>query len=209
MKWIYAFVFAPLFSTLAGCIDGPEASKDSAETGILDTDPTVTDTDTTADTDTTTDDLSPMWDDNVDLEAAITCGDNTFELVTYTVNWGYDAELYMGDTKFSPPWEEAGHMMVETDVSADPNGYSEFSITLDLVDTIGAVTPGESTLFGCDDLVAGAENFSVTFALAVRDDAGEIADCVVFGHDAAGLIAGSVEDLSAPAWVNSDCRVGM
>jgi hypothetical protein len=209
MKWTNIIVLAPVLATMGACIDGPVSSKDPIETGILDTDPTDTDATDTDATDTDVVDISPTWDD-VGLSSwsdTVTCVDDQLTLVMSTLNWGYDAELYLGGTRFDNPWEESGHTLAETDISAEPSGYSQFTAGLSVVTAIADVVPGTTTLFGCDDLLASEENHSVTYALLVRNSDGDVSDCVVFGHDPDSLLAGTVDGLNPPVWVDDACRI--
>ena len=56
----------------------------------------------------------------------------------YTVNWGYGARAFLADTRFDGAWSEE-HELTETDISAEPSGYSEYSLDLTVVATIGEV----------------------------------------------------------------------
>jgi hypothetical protein len=123
------------------------------------------------------------------------------------VNWGYGARAFLADTRFDGAWSEE-HELTETDLSADPSGYSEYSLDLTVVATIGEVGAGTS-IFGCDDLTAGNPMQSVTYVVEVLDIDGSVADCIAFGHDPSGLLANTVPDLTVPQWVlDAGCRVG-
>lgn len=60
---------------------------------------------------------------------------------------------------------------------------------------------GTATALHCQD-----DAGRVTFALSLRDGAGVLRDCAVWGHDAAGVVAGAVPDAAGfdgcvtPAW---------
>jgi hypothetical protein len=195
---------------LLACTDGNGTDNKDTDTDA-DSDTEVMDTDT-MDTDVP-DPPELAWDISGwtgGYADAINCADDNLLLQLRTQRWGYDAEVYLGDTRFDPPWQEAGHLMTETDTSGSDYdvmtgvaGYSVFELDLDNVDTIGEVMPGETTLFGCDDLDPAETNFSITYAAVVYDSGGAVADCIVFGHDADGLIAGTVAGLTPPSWLTA------
>lgn len=211
MKYL-SLAALPLF--LLGCDDGTGSKSTDTDTEV-DTETMDTEMDTEVEVVEPTAELSfdtTGWTDG--WSDAVTCADDVFTLQLRTERWGFDAEVYMGDTRFNPPWEEAGHLMAETDSSGSDYdtttgapGYSVFELELDLVGTIGEVVPGSTTLHGCDDLLADESNFSITYAAAVFKEDGTLADCIVFGHDPAALLDGTADDLAPPSWVDDPlCR---
>ncbi len=154
--------------------------------------------------------MVPDWSGAI----ALNCAANQMTITVETTNWGYDAELYMADTRFTQDYDEV-HTL--DDINPALNGSrSVFSRTLSTNAAFSAVVPDVSSLFKCDagagsgshfKVTQSGGNFMVTYALLVRDVNGSVADCVVFGHNPTLLRTGPIPpDLVPPAWVRASCR---
>lgn len=217
-------LFVGALALTAAC--GNFGGDDDDDTG-LDTD-TGADTDVDTDTDEETDivDVTPEWNTalwNAGWTDAIDCGEGEFTIELETLNWGFDAALYVSQTKFYgafAAWDEL-HTLEETSGSDanDGEGFTVFERTLTLDASISEQTADESTLFGCADIEPGSDA-QVTFAAAVwaeGDDSSsdDPADCIVFGQDPEELLAdgytggtGDGADRSLPGWFNdTNCRI--
>jgi hypothetical protein len=197
------------------CTSGDTKDTDPIDTGApIDTD--TTDTDTT-DTDTPEDtDITPSWDTtSFDITMAMmtdctSVEEGTVSFMIRSDNWGYTPELYIADTRFSKDYDEL-HTLAETDTSPLPTGYSFFERELTAGALFANATPDVNTVIGCRDFDAtSAEEYSVGVALALFDEAGDLADCIVFGYDTDVLFNGELSggQISQPAWLTeANCRV--
>lgn len=219
-------------ATLAACGLG-NGNTDDDDTG-LDTDTADTDDTTETDTDETDIvDVTPEWNEaawSTGWEDFVDCsqsGEVTFS--AETKNWGFDAALYLSQTRFYgafSAWDEL-HTLDEESASGnnDGEGFSVFERTLTTGATTGNQTADTSTLFKCSPGTPSLDpsdsgNFQVSFALAVwgeNDDSStdDPTDCIVFGQDAQELLdngytggTGSGAGRTLPAWFNAtNCRI--
>lgn len=152
----------------------------------------------------------PMWNTDwwvTDWAEAIECGQDEFFITLITENWGYEAEFYMADTAFGKRYEEE-HTFVDFDNGDSPDTWTEFNRGLE-TDAASYIADAR-TKFSCEDGdfdPSDALDFQVTFAAVVYTVDGEVADCIVFGHDPDALLGTVPAGLSPPAWVNAaTCR---
>jgi hypothetical protein len=193
---------------VAACDSGP--STDSKDTDA-DTDSGADTDDSSMMDDTDPVDVTPMWD-VADWTDAITvdCGANSFTLEMRTMNWGYNASFYMGETRFTKDYDEE-HTFVDDENGPDETTYTVFNRTLTTDAAFGSATPDVNTVFNCADGdidPASTTDFQVTFAAVVYEaDGTTLADCVVFGHDPDALLGTVPAALAPPAWVTAaNCR---
>ena len=115
--------------------------------------------------------------------------------------WVFVAET--GDPVYT--YSENHSLNSNADVACNTDATSSAAITVGVA--LADQAQDQSSVFTC------ADNFdvpdSVTTALAVSDDMGNLAACAAFGHDPAGLIAGKPTPLNAPDFDVSICVEGM
>lgn len=194
---------------LGACADGTET--DGNETGDETGSETETDTE-----ETDVEDVTPMWDttswsnwgDGVEVNCTGDGTTGTTNIVLRTDNWGYNAVIYIADTRYGRDYDEE-HTLEQTDLSADdPSGYTVWEREL-TNKTIPSV-PDQSTLFDCWDFdQADSDERSVSIAAAVYDVDDNLTDCIVFGQDPQQILDGNISGgtVSIPSWISDDCRI--
>jgi hypothetical protein len=132
---------------------------------------------------------------------SVSCGEgDRVRLYAETAGWtdGGSALLVETSSGDAAPRSEA-HELVS--VSFDPRGRWD---ELERILAPGAWEPGESTAFACPE---ARDLERMTFAFAVVDLDGRFADCLAFGHDPEGLVAGAYETVRVP-FDPVDCGIG-
>lgn len=159
-----------------------ETDMEETDEETDETDETDVDTDDTDDETVTTFDLSQWatdWKDAITTACASgdTAGDWLLQLRSN--NWSYNAQIWIGETRFSKDYDET-HTMTETDQSTGPDGYSVWELD---IAAGSSFVDGTSSVFACRLINPGdSANFAGTFAVRIDDDMGDLADCIVFGQ---------------------------
>lgn len=137
--------------------------------------------------------LAPLWVTG----ARATCGSGRWRLSLGTTGDAGGVDVFAIDTASPFPWSE-GHALALA--ARDPCGLGdawERTLTAD-----ADYARDASSRFGC----GGASG--LTWAMRVVDPDGQRADCVAFGEDPEGLIAGgyAADYIMTPAFDPTRCR---
>lgn len=120
--------------------------------------------------------------------ASVACVADVAEVRVETQAWSGGGFFYQIESGVQPPWAEE-HDLVSFEF--DPRGaWDHLKVDLQTGVSLGAVERSVSTLFTCADHYDRAG--IMTFAVAATDLYGEVADCLAWGDDPAGVIAGTV-----------------
>jgi hypothetical protein len=101
-----------------------------------------------------------------------------------------------------PNWSD-DHTLELTDSDA-LGWWTELARRLETGASLGSWAPNVSTLFRCR---AHFESTVMTYAFAVYDGDGNVVDCVVWGHDPAAMIDGTLARVNDPPFDLAGCRV--
>ncbi|MCB9685785.1 MAG: hypothetical protein H6735_12155 [Alphaproteobacteria bacterium] len=131
----------------------------------------------------------------------ITCADDDMTLWFQTEGWTSGGQVFVQDTSGgSPQWaEEHALESVGHDVCG---AWDELEVDIHAGVRTDQYIPDVTSAFACSDPGAGR----LTYAVAVQDIEGDLADCVVFGHDPQALLAGGDRALD-PTFDTSRCVV--
>lgn len=131
----------------------------------------------------------------------VTCTGTTAEFSASTSGLTDSGWAFSQETGNAPPNFSENHPLAGTADAASCT--SSLSVSLSAGTDYVA---GTSSLFGCDDWYnAGV----MTYAIAVADSTGGIADCVAFGDDVADMTAGTSERINEPDFDLAQCSEGM
>ncbi|MCB9687205.1 MAG: hypothetical protein H6735_19350 [Alphaproteobacteria bacterium] len=133
-------------------------------------------------------------------DASVTCLGPVVTLAAETTGWAGDARVYEIEQN-TPSWSDEHPL---GSVEREPCGAWE---TLDVNLTTGAAVAtwasGTSTVFTC---ATHYDANQLTFAVAVWDTDLNLADCVVWGADPAGVRTGAHLGVNDPTFDTSGCR---
>lgn len=180
-------------AVLFGCPE-PTGTKDSETSTTTDSDTQQTPTGETGDSATT------GTPDRVQVsEASATCDPkDVVTLYAKTTGFSQGGVYFLQETGNVEPQHTEVHDI--SSYNAAKNGsYDKLNVAL----TTGAkYVRNESTLFTCDghfEAVDKALHPTVmTYIVLVYDDQGKPSDCMAYGHDPQGLLAGKYEGVVAP-----------
>ena len=180
---------------LSACTDGGtcdsgdcESAADSGETGV--DCPTYTGTTYIGFDDGLCD--IPLDDDGVAYSSYASaigydCDSSSWWYDIFTVGWTGGADLYIYQTRDTPPWDET-HSIGSYDYG-DGGHWDNLYAVLDETDDWEAVTDGV-TLYDCDE---ERESGLTWHVIVYEADEQTQADCAVWGHDTAVLGTGCTD----------------
>jgi hypothetical protein len=108
------------------------------------------------------------------------CTDGQWRYEIETQCWAGSAWIEIQQTGSTQPWSEE-HDMNSEQLLENPEGEI-WGLDLAVVDAVGDVTSGSTSLFKCDDVEAGRSS-TMTWAFHVTDLEGVESDCVAYGDD--------------------------
>ncbi|MCA9488464.1 MAG: hypothetical protein KC621_01030 [Myxococcales bacterium] len=122
--------------------------------------------------------------------ARTTCVDDDMVLWFQTEGWTSGGQVFVEDTSSAAPhWaEEHAVESVAHDVCG---AWDELEVEIHAGVRTDQYIPDVTSAFDCTDPGAGR----LTYAIAILDTDGELADCVVFGHDPQALLTGGERSL--------------
>jgi len=170
------FAFAALAAMLVGC-----PTDDKTDSGT-----TLTDTD---DTDETTDACETTFSGPVTVQTAnVTCdASGVVTIDVETQGWTSGGYIYAVDTRNASPWAD------EHDLDSyeyDPCGtYDKLKVELQTGAALADWERNVSSVFTCD---GHYEDGALSYAAAVLDLYGDVADCMAWGEDPQAIIDGTV-----------------
>lgn len=159
-------------------------------------------------TDTETGDCTTEYSGPVTVqEANVTCAADVATIDVMTEGWTGGGYVYTIETANAQPWADEHDL---TSYEFDPCGaYDKLKVELTAGEELANLARNESTLFTCDNHYnAGV----LTYAAAVLDLQGAVADCMAWGDDPDAVINGTVLSPynyeTGPTFDPSDCVAG-
>lgn len=131
----------------------------------------------------------------------VTCADDDMVLWFQTEGWTSGGMVFVEDTTSTDVHWAEEHALTSTAHDAC-GAWDELEVEIHAGVRTDQYIPDVTSAFACSDPGKGL----LTYAVAVKDGTGSVADCVVFGHDPQALLDGGDRSLD-PSFDTSRCVV--